>query len=416
MSNTARILRQTLTIARRDFTATVFTPTFLLFLFAPFLFMGLSAAIGGMGAASIAERGERSLRIVALVDPGDREVVLAADANLRPMFRDRDAPPVLQLRDAIGDLDRSARTELDRRDAQVTAVLYGPLAEPTVLHAPIGTRSAAYLAELADQALRVRATGTAPKSTARLVEVKRARAAPVGRDEGGFFAVFALFFLTLLLAGQVVSSMAEERSNKVIEVLAAAVPLESVFLGKLIGMFGVALTFVAFWGTIAANVASVLPGNVGAALSGMAPAIGGPAFAALFVAYFTMAYMLLGAVFLGVGAQAATPREIQMLSLPITIFQVAMFGLASAAAANPGGWVATAAAVFPFSSPFAMAGRAASEPSLWPHVVALAWQLAWVALTVTIGARAFRRGVLQSAGPKMRWWFQRGPRIDMPVS
>ena len=52
--------------------------------------------------------------------------------------------------------------------------------------------------------------------------------------------MFGIFFLTLFLAGQVVGTMAEERNNKVIEVLAAAVPLESVFLGKLLGMFGVA--------------------------------------------------------------------------------------------------------------------------------------------------------------------------------
>ena len=35
MSNARRLIRQTLTIARRDFVATVFTPTFLIFLFAP---------------------------------------------------------------------------------------------------------------------------------------------------------------------------------------------------------------------------------------------------------------------------------------------------------------------------------------------------------------------------------------------
>src|SRR3546814_19187722 len=53
--------------------------------------------------------------------------------------------------------------------------------------------------------------------------------------------------------------MAEERANKVIEVLAAAVPLESVFLGKLIGMFGVAMVFIAFWGTIATQIGTFLP-------------------------------------------------------------------------------------------------------------------------------------------------------------
>jgi ABC-2 type transport system permease protein len=402
MSNTRRIARQAMTIARRDFTATVFTPTFLLFLFAPFLFMGLSGVIGGMGAASIAERGERKLRIVAVVQPADRAIVEAADRSLRGIFRDNDPPPAIEFTGAAGDPSVAARKTFARDDIQVVAALYGPLERPTVLHAANGTRSARYLAALADQSLRLRATGSKAQSAARLVELDRAASA-IGRDEGGFFAVFALFFLTLLLAGQVVSSMAEERSNKVIEVLAAAVPLEAVFLGKLIGMFGVALLFVTFWGAVALNIAAVLPGNFAATLAALTPAIGLPLFALLFVAYFAMAYLLLGAVFLGVGAQASTPREIQMLSLPITIFQVAMFGLASAAAADPDGILAMVAAVFPFSSPFAMVGRAASEPALWPHLVALGWQLAWVALTVILGARAFRRGVLQSAGPKFRW-------------
>src|SRR3546814_13403237 len=41
--------------------------------------------------------------------------------------------------------------------------------------------------------------------------------------------------------------LAEEKGNKVIEILAAAVPLESVFLGKLHGLLGVAILFIAFW-------------------------------------------------------------------------------------------------------------------------------------------------------------------------
>ena len=46
MTNLRRLARQTLTVARRDFIATVFTPVFLLFLFAP-LIMGAFGAIGG---------------------------------------------------------------------------------------------------------------------------------------------------------------------------------------------------------------------------------------------------------------------------------------------------------------------------------------------------------------------------------
>src|SRR3546814_14168525 len=105
--------------------------------------------------------------------------------------------------------------------------------------------------------------------------------------------------------------MAEERANKVIEVLAAAVPLESVFLGKLIGMFGVAMVFIAFWGTIATQIGTFLPPEAVQAVSQIGPAVGFPIFLVLFFAYFTMAYMLLGAVFLGVGAPASTYRKTQ---------------------------------------------------------------------------------------------------------
>jgi ABC-2 type transport system permease protein len=193
--------------------------------------------------------------------------------------------------------------------------------------------------------------------------------------------------------------LAEERSNKVIEILAAAVPLEAVFLGKLLGLLGVAFLFIGFWGVIGFQALSFLPAEP---LANFAPTGGLPAFAALFLIYFVMAFLLFGAVFLGVGAQAGSQRELQMLTLPITLFQVAMFGLASAAAGAPDTGLGEAAAVFPFSSPFAMAARAATGAPGWQHAAALAWQALWLAATIAIAARLFRRGVLKSGGVKRK--------------
>ena len=71
-----------------------------------------------------------------------------------------------------------------------------------------------------------------------------------------------------------------------------------------------------------------------------------------------------------------------------------------------------------------MAGHAASTPDLWPHFAALAWQALWVAIFISIGARLFRRGVLQSGSAAGPWkkLFRRGEaaprrdRIDTAVS
>lgn len=402
MSMMPKFVRQTLTIARRDFTATVFTPTFLLFLLMPLIMMSFSL-VGGLGAANVGKSAEAKERSYAILSPADADAFAAADRALRELVPERAETPKLEIVAPDGDPATQARALLLQKDRDVPAVLYGPLAAPTIIHGNPTSTSAEFLAAVADRVLRDRAAGTAaPLSKPVMKQVQRDAGSLGGKNAASFFAVFALFLLTLMLASQVVGTMAEERSNKVIEVLAAAVPLESVFLGKLIGMFGVAILFILFWGGLLVTVTSLIPAEYGHVIADMRPAIGFPAFPLLFLAYFATAFLLLGAVFLGIGAQAATPREIQLLSLPLTLFQTAMFGLAAAAASNPDSPLTRFAEIFPFSSPFAMAAHAANSPVLWPHALALAWQLLWVALSVTIGARLFRRGVLQSAGPKFR--------------
>ena len=189
-----------------------------------------------------------------------------------------------------------------------------------------------------------------------------------------------------------------------------------MFLGKLLGMFGVAVLFVGFWGTLVGNVSALVPAGDGrGSRRTSAPAVGAPAFALLFVAYFTMAYLLLGAVFLGVGAQASTLREIQMLSLPITIVQVAMFGAGRAPPRHaPAAGSRPSAEMFPLQLALRDGGARREPPELWPHV-ARARLAGFVgrASFITIGARLFRRGVLQSGSARTSR--RRGRAVDVTV-
>jgi ABC-2 type transport system permease protein len=213
-----------------------------------------------------------------------------------------------------------------------------------------------------------------------------------------------LFFLTLLLAGMVLSQLIEEKSNKVIEILAAAVPVDAIFLGKLFAMLAMSLVGIAVW-TSAGAAAIALWAERGLG-SLPEPAVGWPMFLALGPVYFAMSYLLIGAVFLGIGAQASTVREVQTLSMPVTMAQVVLFAFASMGVGQPNSPEAIGAAIFPLSSPFAMLGRAAEDPALWPHVLAFFWQAAWVALILHAASGLFRRSVLKS-GPAFRWPWQR---------
>ena len=414
-------LRTVRVIARRDFLSIVATPTFLLFLLAP-LFMLAMGLVGGAGAAGLAESNRDTGRIVVLAEPALLEGLRDADARLRTATG-RFAAPTLELRPSATTPDDAAiRAIFAEPGSDTLAVMAGPLGTPRIWEREPDALPGRYLALLADQARQAQDAGAnALRAVPQYRQIASRAPSNALRQTLGFGAVFVLFFLTLLLAGQTVSSLAEEKSNKVIEILAAAAPLEAVFVGKLLGFLGVALLFISFWVGLGAIAALVAAGTMAGASTGtpvsdaqaaamllqIAPATGWGFFLAVGFAYFIMAFLLLGAIFLGVGSQAGTVREIQMLSLPITIFQVGMFGLASAASSTPGSALARWAEAFPFSSPFAMAARAATDPDRTIHFAALGWQALWLTTVVWLAARLFRSGVLSG---RSNWAFWKRAR------
>jgi ABC-2 type transport system permease protein len=119
-----------------------------------------------------------------------------------------------------------------------------------------------------------------------------------------------------------------------------------------------------------------------------------------------MAYLLLGSVFLTIGSMASTVREVQTLSMPVTMLQLLVFFFASFALASPHAPLEQAAVLVPFSSPYAMLARAAEEPGLGQHLLAIGWQAAWVALFIRFGARLFRTRVMKSGPARGRGWFR----------
>lgn len=414
-------LRAMIVVARRDFVSIVATPTFLLFLLAPLFMLAMSLA-GGLGASKLADSARSAARTVALVDADAVEALRAADTRLRTGLGGSGAAPLLIRVTPAAPIDDAAVQAIAREGGSDTqAILTGPLDAPRIFEREPDSRAGRYLALLAAEARDGAPAVADPLAAARFTPLTARESSVAGRQSLAFGAVFILFLLTLLLAGQSVGMLAEEKGNKVIEILAAAAPLESVFLGKLLGMLGVALLFIAFWialaiggGLVAALV--VDPGSVagaGAQASSAAlartlatPATGWGFFLGVGFAYFIMSFLLLGAIFLGVGAQAGTVREIQMLSLPITIFQVAMFSLSSAAASAPGTRLARIVEWFPLSSPMGMAARAANDPGRAVHFAALAWQALWVVLIILVAVRLFRAGVL-SGGASWRFWRRR---------
>jgi ABC-2 type transport system permease protein len=75
-------MRQALTVARRDFSATVLTPTFLLFLLSPVIMIAFGS-IGGFGAAAMEQGSAAQPVVVAVVAPGERATMTCRTATCR---------------------------------------------------------------------------------------------------------------------------------------------------------------------------------------------------------------------------------------------------------------------------------------------------------------------------------------------
>ena len=202
------------------------------------------------------------------------------------------------------------------------------------------------------------------------------------------------------------SQLIEEKSNKIIEVIAAAIPIDAMFVGKLFAMLAASVTGLVVW--ISAGALLIQMVKHGGVATLPPPAVGWPMFLVLTIVYFGTNYLLLGAAFLTIGAQASTAHEVQTLSMPVTFGQMLLLLFASTAIGAPDSTEGIAAAIFPLSSPLTMLARAAERPDLWPHLLALLWQALWVAVILRVGAQLFRKTVLKSGPRGKRWrWLRR---------
>ncbi len=391
-------------IARRDFQAILFSRAFLFFLLGPVFLIAVAALSSGVGGQIRGDAADPEIGIAMSVP--DTTAMLAAHGALARQLGPS-LPPMVAV--DIGPQAEAAQRILEERRGNYTAIVTGTPA------APVMTGTEDQLTRFSGRVALVAATANGrapsefPKITRQTVATSGA-AEKTSRVATAQVSQMLLFFLTMLLAGMVLSNLVEEKGNKIIEVLAAAIPMDAVFLGKLFAMLGVSMVGILVWGSVVGVFLLLTGGGLGALPP---PAVGWPLFLILGVIYFAMGYLLLGSIFLAIGSMAATVREVQTLSMPVTMLQLLVFFFASYAMARPGSPLELAAVIFPLSSPFAMLARAAQIEDLWPHALALLWQAFAVAVFIKAGATLFRKRVMKS-GPqgsarKRRFWQRAAP-------
>lgn len=209
----------------------------------------------------------------------------------------------------------------------------------------------------------------------------------VARQVIGFIFAFLFYMASLMFGMAIASSVVEEKQSRVVEILATAVPIRHILMGKVAGNTVLALgQMLLFVGV----------GLIGVSFTPWKEFL--PMFAGAsgwFLVFFVVGFVALACVWAVAGSLASRNEDLGSTTTPLTMILVlALFSGMSAS----GTWQ-TVASYIPIVSAIVMPARIAEGGvSVWEPIVSLAITIAMAALTISIGTKLYRRSVMQTGG------------------
>jgi ABC-2 type transport system permease protein len=202
---------------------------------------------------------------------------------------------------------------------------------------------------------------------------------------------YAFFFLLLISiftsSAYLLQGMAEEKENRVMEMILSSIRPNELMLGKLIGLGAAGLLQMAIWVSMSLAMVAVLAVELA-----LAPG----AFAFCF-AYYLLGYALYGSLMLGFGALGTNLRESQQMASIWSFIGASPAFIMIALFESPQGTIARVFSYIPFTAPTTMMFRYVVDPKGTPAYDIAASMLLLLGSTwfaIRVSARLYRAGLL----------------------
>ena len=257
-------------------------------------------------------------------------------------------------------------------------------------------------------------------------------------SEAGVYSILSmvlgifLFLFITLFGGMVMSSVIEEKSSRVVEVLVSSVKSTELMFGKIIGIALVALTQFLLWIVLSVAIISIGGAVIGFdKLSGMGNAtemvssMGGVdadqieamtnqmgdeneigmvvstlrnlpygQIIGLFIVYFIFGYLLYASMFAAIGSAVENEGDTQQLQLPLTIPLMLGYIIALYAFRAPDSSIAFWGSIIPFTSPIVMISRLPFGVPAWELILSIVLLIATFVVCAWASAKIYRVGIL----------------------
>ena len=257
----------------------------------------------------------------------------------------------------------------------------------------------------------------------------------------------ALYMFIALFSGMVMSSVIEEKSSRVVEVLVSSVKATELMFGKIIGVALVALTQFLLWIVLTLALVAAAFGIIGkdkimgsvspeqtaqmtemmtpgvhmpgatidldtamAATDSTAVAAGEPTgmqaimstlgninvpqLAIAFLLFFIFGYLLYASMFAAIGSSVENEGDSTQLQLPVTIPLMIGFFVALYAFKAPGSQLVFWFSMIPFTSPIVMLARIPFGVATWELVLSIVLLIGTFFACAWASAKIYKVGIL----------------------
>lgn len=230
----------------------------------------------------------------------------------------------------------------------------------------------------------------------------------------GLALSFLTYMFVLMYGAMIMSSVIEEKTNRIVEVIISSCKPVELMLGKIIGVGLVGITQILIWGLILGISSVVLGATLLPEMGDMAATTGSQMptdgdfigiikdlaginyFKILlcFIIYFIGGYLLYASIFAGLASAVDQASDASQFTSPLMMVVIIALYVGLACMENPNGQLAVWASMIPFTSPIVMMIRLPFDLPIWQLALSMVILFATVAFFIVVSAKIYRTGIL----------------------
>lgn len=222
---------------------------------------------------------------------------------------------------------------------------------------------------------------------------------PLGKDAPNpqvmFFATLGMvmvLYMTVLLYGiNVMRSILEEKTSRIMEVMLSTASAKEMMAGKILGVGAIGLTQVAIW----AGASLIFAAGPLVASGDMLKGVLTIKLLVFFPLYFLLGYVLYSTLCAAVGSMVNSEQEAQQLQFLVMMPMILSIVVIMQIFQHPNSPLAFWGSMFPFTAPLVMFTRIAMQtPPPWQIALSIALMLATIYGMIWLCGRIYRVGIL----------------------